>query len=243
LEAVFTVLLSWLVFREPLGPRVIAAVVAMAMGGVILVRAPGAALDVGAGGAAIVLATLAWALDNVVARPLADLDPTHVVRWKSGLGASVAFVLARLVGETFPRVWSAIALLGCGLTGYGLSLRLYLLAQRTMGAARTGSIFALAPFIGAGAAWILGARDASGRLGVSFLFFAAGVYLHVTESHRHPHTHHALEHDHAHRHDDGHHDHAHDPPVVGEHSHAHRHDEVTHSHEHGPDVHHTHRHE
>jgi hypothetical protein len=33
-----------------------------------------------------------------------------------------------------------------GATGYCLSLRFYLLAQRALGAARTGSVFAKAPF-------------------------------------------------------------------------------------------------
>jgi hypothetical protein len=35
---------------------------------------------------------------------------------------------------------AALALLAIGATGYGLSLRFYLLAQRAFGAARTGSV-------------------------------------------------------------------------------------------------------
>ena len=59
-------------------------------------------------------------------------------------------VLALVAGASrCPSVATAIALFAVGATGYGLSLRFYLLAQRAFGAARTGSVFAFAPFIGA----------------------------------------------------------------------------------------------
>ena len=48
-----------------------------------------------------------------------------------------------------------------GATGYGLSLRLYLLVLRAFGAARTGSVFAFAPVIGALLAIALGDRSLS----------------------------------------------------------------------------------
>ena len=63
-------------------------------------------------------------------------------------------------GEPLPHPMAALALLAIGATGYGLSLRLYLLAQRAFGAARTGSVFAFAPFIGAALAVALGDRRA-----------------------------------------------------------------------------------
>jgi ABC-type nickel/cobalt efflux system permease component RcnA len=129
-----------------------------------------------------------------------------------------------------------------GATGYGLSLRLYLLAQRSVGAARTGSVFAFAPFIGALAAFGLGERV------FSLWFFAAGslmllgVWLHLREYHAHEHEHRSLEHEHAHRHDDGHHMHNHDPVPLGDHSHSHFHPPLCHSHPHVPDMHHQHAH-
>ncbi len=141
-----------------------------------------------------------------------------------------------------PPLREALALLACGATGYGASLRLYLGAQRAMGAARTGSVFAVAPFVGAALAIALGDRALGVATAVAAACFALGVYLHVTERHGHAHHHDALDHDHAHRHDDGHHDHVHAPPVSGEHSHPHHHDALEHAHEHASDVHHDHRH-
>jgi hypothetical protein len=114
--------------------------------------------------------------------------------------------------------------------------------ERAFGAARTGSVFAFAPFIGAGLAVALGDRSASGLMVLGSLLMLAGVALHLAESHEHAHDHEELEHEHAHRHDDEHHDHTHDPMPVSEHSHWHRHPPKRHAHPHVPDAHHTHGH-
>ncbi len=241
LEAAFTVLLGWLFFREPVGRRIAVAVVLLAAGGACLVYGASAE-GLGWGAVAVVAATFAWALDNALTRPLADLDPVEVVRYKATLGAATSLAVSLLLRQPFPSAARVLTLLACGALGYGASLRFYLRAQRAIGAGRTGSVFAVAPFVGAITAWIVGNRAAIALTIPSACFFVAGLYLHLTERHEHLHTHHELEHEHAHRHDDGHHDHVHDPPVEGQHSHVHRHAERTHSHAHGPDAHHRHSH-
>jgi drug/metabolite transporter (DMT)-like permease len=242
-EALFTALLAWAVHGEPIGRRVALALAAMSVGGALLASAGGSGLPgIGIGALAIVLATLGWALDNTLSRPLAELSPTQVVAWKGGLGALLSVALSFALHERFPKPWPLFGLLVCGATGYGFSLQLYLRAQRQIGAARTGSIFAVAPFVGAAAAWLMGGEPLSAWYLASAACFALGVALHLTEHHGHPHTHESITHEHAHRHDDGHHDHTHELPVHGEHSHAHAHDERTHEHPHAPDVHHRHDH-
>jgi drug/metabolite transporter (DMT)-like permease len=252
LEAVFTVLLARAVFAEPIGRRVAVAVAAMVAGGAALVldaaRGAGAAVDGAAGAAgaagalAVAAATLGWAIDNALSRPLAEREPLDVVAAKGALGAAFTLAAAVIAGEPVPPAGPALVLLACGATGYGVSLRLYLLAQRAIGAARTGSVFAVAPFIGSGIAIAIGGRAVTGWTLAAAGLFAAGVVLHLTERHGHAHVHEPTEHDHVHRHDDGHHDHTHDPPFAGEHAHPHRHDRLAHAHDHAPDLHHAHDH-
>ena len=160
------------------------------------------------------------------------------------IGAAATTALAFTLKEPAPALCQALALLAIGATGYGLSLRLYLLAQRAFGAARTGSVFAFAPFIGALLAVALGDRGPGLGTIAGGVLMLAGVALHLAESHGHEHAHDALEHEHAHTHDDAHHDHDHDhdPLPAGPHSHRHRHEPQRHAHPHVPDAHHTHRH-
>jgi drug/metabolite transporter (DMT)-like permease len=191
----------------------------------------------------VLAATAAWGLDNTLSRGVAERDPAQVVIVKSALGASASTVLAMLFGEPLPSLNAALALLTVGAVGYGLSLRFYLLAQRAFGAARTGSVFAFAPFMGA---FALGDRSMGWIILLAGLLMLAGAALHLMESHGHPHTHKVLEHEHAHSHDpknaDGHHQHTHDVWPTRPHSHPHKHEPMQHTHPHVPDVHHGHVH-
>ncbi len=243
LEALFTALLARLLYGEAMDRRVWTAMLLLTAGGMVLVTGSGSM-----GGAqmlgllAVLAATVAWGVDNTLSRALAERDPAQVVVAKAALGASVTTALAVAFGEPMPTPGAAVALLAIGATGYGVSLRLYLLAQRAFGAARTGSVFAFAPFIGAVLAVLLGDRAVGWSTALGAALMLAGVVLHLAESHEHEHAHEALEHEHAHTHDDGHHDHVHDPMLQGPHSHLHRHESTRHAHPHVPDAHHTHRH-
>jgi drug/metabolite transporter (DMT)-like permease len=244
LETVFTVLLARALYREPGGARMTLAV-ALMVGASVLLGLRGSASGPASllGFAAIVAATLGWALDSTLTRPLADFDPRAVVFGKSMVGASLSLSIALTLREPWPPRAACAGLVLCGAIGYGASLRLYLRAQRTLGAARTGSLFALAPFVGAGLAYALGDREHTVAVVASGALFGIAVYLHATERHEHRHRHEPVDHEHAHRHDDGHHDHIHVPLVVGEHSHGHTHDGTEHEHPHGVDLHHRHDHE
>ena len=243
LEALFTATLAWRLYGETMDGRVWAAMLMLLAGGVLLV------LDQGLSGGgqllgllAVLLATAAWGMDNTLSRALAERDPGQVVFIKAALGSTATLCLALLAGEPLPGMWPSLGLLAVGATGYGLSLRFYLLAQRAFGAARTGSVFAFAPFIGAVLAFALGDRSAGWGMAAGGLLMLLGVVVHLAESHGHEHEHEELTHEHAHRHDDGHHEHRHNPMPDGTHSHAHRHPPVRHVHAHVPDAHHTHKH-
>jgi len=243
LEAGFTALFAWRIHREPMGRRVLAALVLMALGGALLAfDAAGGRSWTLIGALAVMVATMGWALDNVFSRPLADAHAMAVVAGKSALGSLMTGTIALALGESLPGGRDLLALLGCGVVGYGISLHLYLLAQRRIGATRTASVFAVAPFIGATLAWLMGDRGAGLLTVVACVLFAFGVWLHATEGHGHRHRHEATDHEHSHRHDDGHHDHVHVPPVQGTHSHPHHHESLEHSHPHAPDLHHRHEH-
>ena len=244
-EAIFTAILAWRLFREPFGARFVLALSVMATGGAVLAIDGARRTELHPLGLlAVSFATFCWALDNTLTRGLSEEPPFAVVAVKSALGACLSLVFARSLREPLPSsaLFCALLLL-VGAIGYGLSLRLYLEAQTRIGAARTASVFALAPFVGAFVAWFFGDRAIGWGGALSVPFFALGAYLHLTERHQHAHRHEMLEHEHAHRHDDGHHLHTHTPAVVGAHTHAHRHDPMAHDHDHAPDLHHQHDHE
>ena len=241
-EAVFTIVLARVIHREPFGRRIVVASVFFLIGGAILAlrsAESGASLS---GLFVVLAATLLWSLDNTLSKPLSVLDPRSVVLWKATAGAVLSTTISLATRGAWPAVGRGAGLVLCGALGYGMSLRLYLSAQREIGAGRTASLFAIGPFVGAAVAVAWGDRVGLGWIGISGVCFAIAAWLHATEGHAHAHAHPPLIHEHAHSHDDGHHAHVHVPPVAGAHSHVHSHEAVEHAHPHALDVHHRHEH-
>ena len=240
LEAPFTMLLARLLFHEHLGRRALVAGTLVLAGAALVATPAGAVGPARAGAAFVAAAMLAWALDNIVSRTLADRDPRSVVASKGLLGGLLSAAAALLIGEARPPAAAALAIAGIGAVGYGLSLLLYLRAQSLVGAARTASVFAAAPFVGSVVALALGEPWPGAAFAAAAALMIAGVWLHASEHHGHRHHHAPLRHEHLHTHDDGHHTHTHDPMPSGPHTHVHEHEDVTHEHEHSEDLHHRH---
>jgi drug/metabolite transporter (DMT)-like permease len=244
LEAVFTALLAWIVFRENADRRVVLGMALIVAGGAMLAWSPGAVLPGAAGGGvAIAGAGLCWGLDNNLTRKVAASDALFIAATK-GLVAGISnCALASALGASLPRLPLLAAAMTIGLFGYGVSLVLFVVALRGLGSARTGAYFSTAPFLGAVVAVIALHEPTSGAFWLAALLMAAGVWLHLIERHEHEHSHEPLTHDHPHVHD-AHHRHEHDFAWDGTepHSHAHAHAPIRHRHRHYPDLHHRHRH-
>lgn len=244
LEVVFTAALAWIVFGEPAGSRVVAGLGAIFAGGVALVWptrfAPGGGLTASL---AIAAACLCWALDNNLTRKISASDAHVLTAIKGVVAGSTNTLIAFALGASLPPASLAIVTLALGFLGYGLSLVLFIVALRQLGAARTGAYFATAPFIGAAVAMGTYAEPGGVAFWLSVLCMAVGVWLHVTEHHDHEHVHEPLTHSHAHTHDE-HHRHAHDFDWEGNepHTHEHAHNWLRHRHPHQPDIHHHHQH-
>lgn len=77
---------------------------------------------------------------------------------------------------------------------HGISLALFVIGLRHLGTVRTGAYFSVAPFFGAVLAIPLLGEPVSARLFTAGTLTALGVWLHLTERHRHEYTHEAMEH-------------------------------------------------
>ncbi len=244
LEAVLTALLAWIVFRENADRRIVLGMLLIVAGAVLLAW-PGrlAPAAVGPGAPLIALACLCWALDNNFTRKVSASDALFIAGLK-GLVAGIANVaLAAMLGARLPAAATLAAAMTVGLFGYGVSLVLFVLALRGLGAARTGAYFSTAPFLGAAIAILAFGDHVSPAFWLAALLMGAGVWLHLTERHEHLHTHEPLTHAHRHAHDE-HHQHPHDFDWDGRepHTHEHTHAPITHAHPHYPDIHHRHPH-
>jgi drug/metabolite transporter (DMT)-like permease len=242
LEAVFTFVLAWIVFKEHVDTRLLIGAVAIVAGALMLSwqgRAGGICIGVGL----IALACLSWGIDNNLTRKISAVDPFVLASIKGVVAGSVNAVLAYVMGANLPNVVPLAGAMALGFVSYGLGLVLFILALRHLGTARAGAYYGTAPFIGALASTVLLGDQLTPTIITAGLLMAFGAWLHLSERHVHDHTHEELDHTHRHMHDEHHqHDHGPDDPTGEPHSHTHRHSPLSHAHAHWPDLHHRHRH-
>ncbi len=243
-ESVATALLAGLVFREAIGRRIWAGLGCITLASIILsFTANDWGISLGALG--VIGACILWGVDNNLIRQVSAKDPLAIVLIK-GLGAgSFSLLLGLLTGAAFPRISLILIALLVGALSYGVSIALYVLALRSLGAARTGGLYATAPFVGAALSLVLLRENLEVQFLLSLPLILLGSVFLLGEKHSHEHTHLAIEHEHRHRHDDLYHNHTHsaelgDASTV--HTHIHRHEAIVHAHAHTPDLHHWHEH-
>jgi len=241
LEGLATMGLAWVVFREYVDRRLLLGAFAILAGAALLSWQGGASFQWS--GLLIAGACLCWGIDNNLTRKLSSSDPVQIAMLKGLVAGTVNLILAVWQGATLPSTGIVLAVGVVGLLGYGVSLALFVLGLRYLGAARTGAYFSLAPFVGAILAIPMLGESLSVQLIVAGCLMGFGLWLHLAEQHEHEHAHELLEHEHGHRHDVHHqHEHAPNDPTGEPHSHWHRHAPLVHRHPHYPDLHHRHGH-
>jgi drug/metabolite transporter (DMT)-like permease len=243
LEGAATALIAWFAFHESFDRRILLGMLCLVGGAIVLSWSGAPTLTGVTGPLAILGACIAWGLDNNLTRKVSLADPLQIVELKGLVAGPFNVMLALMAGASIPPFASILLAALTGFLGYGVSLVLYVVALRDLGAARTGAYFATAPFLGAIIAVVgLGDPVTAGLLAAGALM-GLGVWLHATEHHEHVHVHEPMNHEHPHVHD-AHHQHAHGPqePPGEPHTHIHAHSPMKHSHPHTPDMHHTHRH-
>lgn len=188
LEGLFTLAIAWVVFRENVDRRVALGAAAILLGAGLLSWSGGPE-GIGWGALAIAGACLAWGIDNNLTRKLSSADPVQIAMLKGMVAGTVNVVLASSVGGPWPAAAPLVAAAMVGFLGYGLSLVLFVLALRHLGAARTGAYFSLAPFAGSVVAIALFNEPVTARFIAAATLMAVGVYLHLVERHEHRHRH------------------------------------------------------
>jgi len=243
LEGPATAVIAWFVFHENFDRRIALGMACLVLGAGVLSWSGAPTIEGLLGPLAVFGACVAWGWDNNLTRKISLADPLQIVEIKGLIAGPVNLVLGLWAGGSLPDFRTLLVALLVGVLGYGISIALFVIALRDLGAARTGAYFSTAPFIGAVAAVMALGEPTSLRLLIAGLFMGIGVWLHLTEHHEHEHIHEPFGHVHPHVHDE-HHQHEHGPeaPAGEPHTHFHRHGRLKHVHPHTPDMHHGHMH-
>lgn len=176
-EVAATALFAWIIFHERMGRNMWAAVAVIVAASILLSWDSSQAATFAPGALLVLAACVLWGLENNATRALSSRDVVSVTMVK-GFGTAVLCALIALsVGGVGFALASGLCMVLVGFVSYGLSIMLYITAQRFIGAARTGNYFAVAPFVGVIASWVLFGIAPSITFVPAFILSLVGVAL------------------------------------------------------------------
>jgi len=209
-ECVATTLLAAFLFQEFIGRRIWLAIGCITAASAIL-SFSGSEFGLSFGAICILFACILWGLDNNLTRNISSRDPLSIGIIKGFAAGSFSFLLALLLGAHLPSLPLIIATMLLGAISYGLSVALFILSMRYMGAARASAWLGTAPFAGVIVSFLIFRSFPGVTFLVALPFMILGAFLLFGEdlAHTHVHMHGTLTHEHMHSHDKKGHEHEH----------------------------------
>ena len=180
-EIVATSIIALVVFREAISKRLWLAIALVTASSLLLSFEDMSSLSFSWGSLFVLLACVCWGFENNCTRMLSSKDPMEIVVIKgfgSGLGS---LVIALALGERLPGALLCLCALALGFVAYGLSIYFYIYAQRHLGAAKTSTYYAAAPFVGAGLSMVIFWEAPSGTYIAALVIMLAGTYFAATD--------------------------------------------------------------
>lgn len=176
-EIVATSLIALVVFKEVISLRLWIGIFLITVSSLLLSFQDLSGFKFSAGSVFILAAALCWGLENNCTRKISGKSTFQIVMLKgifSGLGS---LLIALIRDEHFPGIQYIVIALILGFVAYGLSIFLYVRAQKELGAAKTSAYYAIAPFIGALLSFLIFKEALTGNYVIALMIMIAGSVL------------------------------------------------------------------
>ena len=180
-EIVATSIIALAVFKEAISKRLWLAISLVTLSSFILSFEDMSSFSFSYGSVFVLLACVCWGLEYNCTRMLSSKNPLEIVVIKgfgSGLGA---LIIALVIGEKVPNLLYILCALLLGFVAYGLSIYFYIYAQRDLGAAKTSTYYAVAPFVGAGLSLLIFWELPSLSYIIALIIMIIGTYFASTD--------------------------------------------------------------
>ncbi|MDE6797468.1 MAG: DMT family transporter [Ruminococcus sp.] len=226
-EILATSIIALCIFKEKVSKMLWVAMGFITFSSIILSFEGTGSFQFSYGSLFVILATICWGLENNCTRKISEKSTYQIVVLKGIFSGIGSFIIAEVTGEKLPPVRLIITAMILGYVAYGLSIFMYIKAQRTIWATKTSAYYSLAPFIGAFLSFVFVGEKLSISYLIALVIMLIGTAFVVLDTlmknHIHVHSHVI-----THEHNGVKHEH------IFEHSHFHKHftDEIYHSHKH-----------
>lgn len=226
-EIVATTLIALLFFKEAVTKKLWCGIGLILIASIFLSVEGKDSFQFSFGSLFVLLATCCWGLENNCTRRISEKSTYQIVVLKGLFSGGGSIAIALIIGEQIPHIQYIFIAMLLGFVAYGLSIFMYIRAQRELGAAKTSAYYAIAPFVGSFLAFILLKEKVQMNylIGLAFMIAGSAVVVADTLIRHHIHQH---EHVITHEHDGYIHTHV----ITHEHGHDHYLAEDKHIHHH-----------
>ncbi|MGI5976928.1 MAG: DMT family transporter [Candidatus Limivicinus sp.] len=180
-EIVATSLIAMFIFKEKISKRLWAAISLVTLASIILTVEDVCSFQFSSGSLLVLLASVCWGFENNCTRRISNKDPLQIVVIKGFGSGIISLLIASAAGEQLPALKYILFALLLGFVAYGLSILFYIYAQRSLGAAKTSTYYAVAPFIGTALSLAIFREAPPLSFWIALLIMASGARLASTE--------------------------------------------------------------
>lgn len=181
-EIVVTTLIALLIFNESVSGLLWTAIGFITLSSIVLSFEGVGSFQFSLGSLFVIVATCCWGLENNCTRKIADKSTYEIVLLKGIFSGGGSYIIAFIVGEKLPAFRYIFAVLILGFIAYGLSIFLYVRAQRDLGAAKTSAYYAISPFIGAFLAFMINGERLTFTYFIGLAFMIIGTIFVVMDT-------------------------------------------------------------
>jgi len=181
-EIVATMIISLVFFHEKVSKKLWCAAALITLSSIILSFEGVGSFRFSYGSLLVLLATCCWGLENNCTRSISDKSTYEIVTLKGIFSGVGSLCVGLLTGEQMPAPGFLLRAMLLGFVAYGLSIFLYIRAQRYLGAAKTSAYYAVTPFIGSFLAFILVGDSLTWTYTAALPFMIAGTLLVVSDT-------------------------------------------------------------
>lgn len=181
-EIVATTLIALLIFKEQVSKKLWIAILLITCSSIILSFEGSGSFHFSLGSVLVLLATVCWGMENNCTRRISNKSNYQIVTIKGLCSGVGSFLVAVAVGEKMPAPGYIVLAMLLGFVAYGLSIFLYVRAQRDLGAAKTSAYYAVAPFIGTFLSFLILGEKLTGAYLLGLAVMIAGTVFVVSDT-------------------------------------------------------------
>jgi len=153
-EIVATTLIAFTFFKEKINKKLVVGIILITAASILLSFDFSDKITLSIGSILVLLATISWGLENNCTRKLSEKSTYQIVVIKGLCSGTISLIIAIILNREFPNYIYILYTLLLGFLAYGLSIFLYIRAQKNIGASKTSAFYAVSPFVGSFLAFV-----------------------------------------------------------------------------------------